>query len=180
MLGAGKNAVRFSPPLVLTRAQADTAVRIFDEALDARSERATRLAANDLITKKRQNREGSTKQFLGSAFVNSRVLRALRDQLVTCALERLRCVSCHDASARVALGKTGEDLACAELERRGYAIVARRYRRRGGEIDIIARDGPTMVFVEVKARDGRAFGDGAPRRSPGLKRRRITPSRSTT
>ena len=39
------------------------------------------------------------------------------------------------------LGKTGEDLACAELERRGYAIVARRYRRRGGELDIIARDG---------------------------------------
>ena len=33
VLGAGKNAVRFSPPLVLTREQADTAVRIFDEAL---------------------------------------------------------------------------------------------------------------------------------------------------
>ena len=33
VLGAGKNAIRFSPPLVLTRAQADTAVRIFDEAL---------------------------------------------------------------------------------------------------------------------------------------------------
>src|SRR5262249_15516846 len=33
LLGAGKNAIRFSPPLVLTREQADTAVRIFDEAL---------------------------------------------------------------------------------------------------------------------------------------------------
>jgi len=32
-LGAGKNAIRFSPPLVLTREQADTAIRIFDEAL---------------------------------------------------------------------------------------------------------------------------------------------------
>jgi putative endonuclease len=61
--------------------------------------------------------------------------------------------------ARIALGKTGEDLACEELERRGYAIIARRYRRRGGELDIIARDGRTMVFVEVKARDGRAFGE---------------------
>jgi putative endonuclease len=61
--------------------------------------------------------------------------------------------------ARIALGKTGEDLACEELERRGYAIIARRYRRRGGELDIIARDGQTMVFVEVKARDGRAFGE---------------------
>ena len=65
------------------------------------------------------------------------------------------------SQARVALGKTGEDLACAELETRGYAIVARRYRRRGGEIDIIARDGPTLVFVEVKARDGRWFGEAA-------------------
>jgi putative endonuclease len=62
---------------------------------------------------------------------------------------------------RIALGKTGEDLACRELERRGYAIVARRYRRRGGELDIIARDGTTVVFVEVKARQDRAFGRAA-------------------
>ena len=61
--------------------------------------------------------------------------------------------------ARIALGNVGEDLACEELERRGYAIIARRYRRRGGELDIIARDGQTMVFVEVKAREGRAFGE---------------------
>jgi len=61
--------------------------------------------------------------------------------------------------ARIALGKTGEDLACEELQRRGYAILARRYRRRGGELDIIARDGQTIVFVEVKAREGRAFGE---------------------
>jgi putative endonuclease len=39
--------------------------------------------------------------------------------------------------------------------------VARRYRQRGGEIDIIARDGATLVFVEVKTRDGHAFGDAA-------------------
>ena len=63
--------------------------------------------------------------------------------------------------ARVAFGKTGEDLACCELERRGYAIIARRHRYRGGELDIVARDGPTLVFVEVKARDGHAFGDAA-------------------
>ncbi|MDO8794240.1 MAG: YraN family protein [Vicinamibacterales bacterium] len=62
---------------------------------------------------------------------------------------------------RVTLGKTGEDLACCELERCGYAIIARRHRYRGGELDIIARDGPTLVFVEVKARDSRAFGDAA-------------------
>ena len=61
---------------------------------------------------------------------------------------------------RVSLGKLGEDLAVRELERRGYAILARRYRRRGGELDIVARDGATLVFVEVKTRDGDAFGDG--------------------
>lgn len=62
---------------------------------------------------------------------------------------------------RVAFGKIGEDLACEELARRGYEILARRYRRRGGEIDIVARDGRTLVFVEVKSRDGRAFGAAA-------------------
>src|SRR5205823_10903083 len=64
-------------------------------------------------------------------------------------------------SKRIAFGKTGEDLACRELERRGYEILDRRYRRRGGEIDIIARDGETTVFVEVKTRDGCEFGDGS-------------------
>jgi len=53
---------------------------------------------------------------------------------------------------RQALGKLGESLAVAELERRGYAIIARRYRTQHGEIDIVAEDGDTLVFVEVKAR----------------------------
>jgi putative endonuclease len=74
--------------------------------------------------------------------------------------------------ARVEFGKAGEDLACRELERRGYAIVARRWRQRMGEIDIIARDGETLVFVEVKARDGRSFGAPAEAVSP-CKQRRI-------
>ena len=63
--------------------------------------------------------------------------------------------------ARQSLGKIGENLACRELERRGYAILARRYRHAGAEIDIVARDGLVLVFVEVKAREGREFGDGA-------------------
>jgi len=74
--------------------------------------------------------------------------------------------------ARVVLGKTGEDLACAELERLGYAIVARRYRRWYGEVDIIARDGPTLVFVEVKLRAGRRFGGGGEAVTP-IKQRRL-------
>jgi putative endonuclease len=59
------------------------------------------------------------------------------------------------------LGKVSEDRAAAELERRGYAILARRYRTRHGEIDIIARDGETVVFVEVKAKETAEFGTAA-------------------
>jgi putative endonuclease len=62
---------------------------------------------------------------------------------------------------RQTLGIMGEELACLELSRRGYAILARRYRTRFGEIDIIARDGEVTVFVEVKTRHGDRFGDGA-------------------
>jgi putative endonuclease len=65
----------------------------------------------------------------------------------------------HDV--RQVLGKTGEELACAELRRRGYAILARRFRTRGGELDIVARDGATLVFVEVKARRSERFGTAA-------------------
>src|ERR1700712_1683229 len=73
---------------------------------------------------------------------------------------------------RIALGKSGEDLACRELERRGYAILARRYRRRGGELDIVARDGGALVFVEVKTRDGLGFGAGG-EAVTGRKRQRM-------
>jgi len=62
---------------------------------------------------------------------------------------------------RIGLGKAGEDLACLELQRQGYAILARRYRTRYGEIDIVARDGPTIVFVEVKARTSDRYGEPA-------------------
>jgi len=76
-------------------------------------------------------------------------------------LERWLLVSRCVTRQRIALGKTGEDLAVAELERRGYEVIARRWRSRAGEIDIIARDGGTLVFIEVKARDGHDFGDGS-------------------
>jgi putative endonuclease len=60
---------------------------------------------------------------------------------------------------RVSFGKLGEDLACEELRRRGYAILDRRFRTRCGEIDIVARDGPDLVFVEVRARSDGSFGN---------------------
>jgi putative endonuclease len=72
---------------------------------------------------------------------------------------------------RQSLGKSGEDLACGELERRGYAILARRYRSRFGEIDIIARCNEVIVFVEVKARAGDDFGGGADAVTPWKQRR---------
>ena len=62
---------------------------------------------------------------------------------------------------RQSLGKLGEDLACAELSRRGYELLDRRYRTRFGEIDIVARHQGAIVFIEVKARASAAFGDGA-------------------
>ena len=63
--------------------------------------------------------------------------------------------------ARQQLGILGENLAIAELTRRGYAILDRRYRTRHGEIDIVAEDGGTIVFVEVKAREDVTCGAAA-------------------
>lgn len=55
-------------------------------------------------------------------------------------------------------GQTGEELAAAFLRRKGYKILVRNYRQKCGEIDIIATDGGTLVFVEVKTRKNTAFG----------------------
>ena len=72
---------------------------------------------------------------------------------------------------RHALGIHGENIACTELQRRGYAILERRYRTRYGEIDIIARDGDVTVFIEVKTRAGVGYGDGAEAVTPWKQRR---------
>ncbi len=47
-------------------------------------------------------------------------------------------------------GKLGEDLACRYLEKKGYKLVKRNFRTRLGEIDVVALDGKSLVFVEVK------------------------------
>ena len=62
---------------------------------------------------------------------------------------------------RQRLGKAGEDLAAETLTSRGYAILERRYRTRHGEIDIVAEDRGTIVFVEVRARATGEFGGAA-------------------
>jgi putative endonuclease len=62
------------------------------------------------------------------------------------------------ADPRQHLGRTGEDLALAHLERLGYELVARNHRTRWGEIDLVVYNGEALVFVEVKTR--RASGSG--------------------
>lgn len=55
-------------------------------------------------------------------------------------------------TAKSLLGKRAEELTLAELKRRGYEIIETNYRCRFGEIDIIAKDGKTLVFIEVRSR----------------------------
>lgn len=59
---------------------------------------------------------------------------------------------------KTAFGKFGEDLACEYLKNQGYKIIDRNFRIRGGEIDIIAIDNNTTVYIEVKTRSSHEFG----------------------
>jgi len=56
------------------------------------------------------------------------------------------------------LGKYGEDIAVSHLEEVGMVVLARNWRCAEGELDIVARDGSTLVFCEVKTRSGTAYG----------------------
>lgn len=60
--------------------------------------------------------------------------------------------------SRSRLGQWGESLARRHLEAKGYTIEAANWRAREGEIDLVARDGPTLVFVEVKTRTSDRYG----------------------
>ena len=62
-------------------------------------------------------------------------------------------------SRRSPPGAWGEELALRHLLSRGYELVERNYRTRYGELDLILRQGNTLVFVEVKLRRGTGFGD---------------------
>jgi putative endonuclease len=69
-------------------------------------------------------------------------------------------------------GAEAEEAACAFLEASGLRIVERNFRARGGEIDLVAREGDVLVFVEVRFREGEEF--GAPEETVGpAKRRKI-------
>jgi len=56
-------------------------------------------------------------------------------------------------------GRKGERIACRFLIKQGFDILARRYRGRSGELDIVAFEKETLVFVEVKWRRSRDFGE---------------------
>jgi len=56
------------------------------------------------------------------------------------------------------LGRKGEDAAAGFLKRNGYKIIARNFRNKLGEVDIIAYDGHTVCFIEVKTRSSEKFG----------------------
>ena len=68
------------------------------------------------------------------------------------------------------LGRAGENLAAKELKRAGYVILERNFTTHVGEIDIIAKDGDVIVFVEVKTRTSDDF--GAPSEAVGREKRR--------
>ncbi|NNF83526.1 MAG: YraN family protein [Deltaproteobacteria bacterium] len=73
---------------------------------------------------------------------------------------------------RAAAGREAEDAVCAYLREREMRVVERNFRARGGEIDIIARDGDILAFVEVRFRE--EDGHGLPEESVGpAKRRKI-------
>jgi putative endonuclease len=82
----------------------------------------------------------------------------------------------HPTPAQAA-GGAGEELAEAFLARHGLAIVTRNYRTKAGEIDLIARDGATLVFVEVRLRSPDRFGGARASVTPRKQRRIVAAAR---
>lgn len=76
-----------------------------------------------------------------------------------------------NAAPHLLRGRAAEDLAAAHLAGQGLHILARNYRVAGGEIDLIARHGAELVFVEVRSRRSAAFGSAAESVTPSKRRR---------
>ncbi len=88
--------------------------------------------------------------------MNTRFSRSLTD---LSSRWRNRFSRSKELSEHLRLGARGEKLACTFLRRQGYRILYRNFRaRRGGEVDIVCRDGDTLAFVEVKTRTREDFG----------------------
>ena len=74
---------------------------------------------------------------------------------------------------RKLLGAGGERAAARLLRRAGYRLLERNYRNSHGEIDIVAREGEELVFVEVRARSSDEFGSGAESVGPAKRRQLV-------
>lgn len=79
----------------------------------------------------------------------------------------------EQALDRRARGDAVEDSALDYLERQGLRLVARNARARGGELDLVMRDGDWLVFVEVRYRAGSGFGGGAASVDHGKRRKLV-------
>ena len=71
------------------------------------------------------------------------------------------------------LGEKGENLAVSELRKKGYSILAENWRSGRNEIDVVAKIGDTIVFVEVKTRSSAYFGEPSEAVSPAKQKRLI-------
>jgi putative endonuclease len=67
-------------------------------------------------------------------------------------------VRSEGGNSNITLGERGESIAVAYLKGQKFTIIARNFRCKAGEVDIVARDGTTFVFVEVKTRRTLSFG----------------------
>ena len=74
-------------------------------------------------------------------------------------------------------GAEGEDAAVRHLTSLGYDILARNFKTRFGEVDIVARDGATIVYVEVKRRESSSHGSAAEFVSPAKMKRVVGAAR---
>ena len=79
--------------------------------------------------------------------------------------------------ARRAQGDAAEERACRHLERSGFTVVERNFRTPGGEIDIVARKGDLLVFVEVRSREVPGFGTPEESVTPAKRRRIVAAAR---
>ncbi len=80
-------------------------------------------------------------------------------------------------NTRQAQGAAAEQLAADYLQGRGLRLVARNFRVRGGEIDLVCRDGTTTVFVEVRLRHRKDFGGAAASITAGKQARLVLAAR---
>jgi putative endonuclease len=81
----------------------------------------------------------------------------------------------NDTTTRA--GQIAENRAARFLERQELLVITRNYRCRGGEIDLICRDGRTLVFVEVRSRRNSDFGGAAASITPSKQRRIVLAAR---